>query len=135
MTKPSNFNNFVDVLTQELIDMPDEQVLEDKDVAQLQAGAQALLTSARAEAGRRRLAAAKAGAHALQSRPSTSNAQVLGVSATEARRFIAEAQNDSRYTLAARKLGEMSDEEVLRLYSQMKRLEDVGNEGRDDDSR
>lgn len=135
MTKPSNFNNFVDVLTQELIDMPDEQVLEGKDVALLQASAQALLTSARTEAGRRRLAAAKAGAHALQSRPSPSNAQVLGVSATEARRFIAEAQNDSRYTLAARKLGEMSDEEVLRLYSQMKRLEDASNEGRDDESR
>jgi len=46
------------------------------------------------------------------------------VSAAEARRFIEEAQNDSRYTLAARKLVEMSDEEVLRLYSQMKRLED-----------
>jgi hypothetical protein len=135
MTKPSNFNNFVDVLTQELIDMPDEQVLEGKDVALLQASAQALLTSARTEAGQRRLAAAKAGAQALQNRPSTSNAQVLGVSAAEARRFIAEAQNDSRYTLAARKLGEMSDEEVLRLYSQMKRLEDAGNGGRDDESR
>lgn len=135
MTKPSNFNNFVDALTLELIDMPDEQVLEGKDVAQLQADAQALLTSARAEAGRRRLAAAKAGAQALKNRSSSSNFQVLGVSAAEARRFIAEAQNDSRYTLAARKLGEMSDEEVLRLYSQMKRLEDAGDKGRDDDSR
>lgn len=135
MTKPSNFNNFVDALTLELIDMPDEQVLESKDVAQLQADAQALLTSARAEAGRRRLAAAKAGAQALKNRSSSSNFQVLGVSAAEARRFIAEAQNDSRYTLAARKLGEMSDEEVLRLYSQMKRLEDAGDKGRDDDSR
>ncbi len=56
MTKPSNFNNFVDALTQELIDTPDEQVLEGKDVAELQASAQALLTSARAEAGKRRLA-------------------------------------------------------------------------------
>lgn len=115
--------------------MPDEQVLEGKDVAQLQAGAQALLTSARAEAGRRRLAAAKAGAQALQNRPSSSNVQVLEVSAAEARRFIGVAQNDSRYTLAARKLGEMSDEEVLRLYSQMKRLEDAADEGREDDSR
>lgn len=132
MTKPSNFSNFVDALTQELIDMPDEQVLEGKDAAQLQAGAQALLKSARAEAGRRRLVAAKAGANALRNRPSTSNVQVLAVSAAEARRFIAEAQNDSRYTLAARKLGEMSDEEVLRLYSQMKRLEDVGKKGRDE---
>lgn len=131
MTKPSNFNNFVDALTQELIDMPDEHVLEGRDVAQLQADAQALLKSARAEAGRRRLAAAKAGFSAIRNQTTSPNIQLLGVSATEARRFIAQAQNDSRYTLAARKLGEMSDEEVLRLYSQMKRLEDAGNRGRD----
>jgi hypothetical protein len=126
MTKPSNFNNFVDALTQELIETPDEQVLEGKDVAELQASAQALLKSARAEAGRRRLAAAKAGVTALRNRAVASNVHVLDVSVDEARRFIAQAQNDSRYTLAARKLGEMSDEEVLRLYSQMKRLEDAG---------
>lgn len=131
MTKPSNFKNFVDVLTQELIDMPDEQVLEGRDVAQLQADAQTLLKSARAEAGRRRLAAAKAGVGGLRKQASSPSVQLSTVSATEARRFIAEAQNDSRYTLAARKLGEMSDEEVLRLYSQMKRLEDAGK-GRDE---
>jgi hypothetical protein len=131
MTKPSNFSNFVDVLTQELIDMPDEQVLEGRDVAQLQADGQALLKSARAEAGRRRLAAAKAGVGDLRKQASSPSVQVSAVSAAEARRFIAEAQNDSRYTLAARKLGEMSDEEVLRLYSQMKRLEDAGK-GRDE---
>ena len=134
MTKPSNFNNFVDALTQELIDTPDEQVLEGKDVAELHASAQALLKSARAEAGRRRLAAAKAGVTALRNRPATSNVHVLHVSIDEARRFIAQAQNDSRYTLAARKLGEMTDEEVLRLYSQLKRLEDAGkpDKGRDE---
>ncbi|SEU21058.1 hypothetical protein [Variovorax sp. OV084] len=131
MTKPSNFNNFVDVLTQELIDMPDEQVLDGRDVAQLQIDAQALLRSARAEAGRRRLAAAKAGVGTLRKQASSPSVRVSTASAAEARRFIAEAQNDSRYTLAARKLGEMSDEEVLRLYSQMKRLEDA-DKGRDE---
>jgi len=130
MTMPSNFNNFVDALTQELIDMPDEQVLDGRDAAELQARAQMLLKSARAEAGRRRLAAAKASVSALRNKPTISNAQLAAVSAAEARRIIAEAQNDSRYTLAARKLGEMSDDEVLRLYSQMKRLEDVGDKGR-----
>jgi hypothetical protein len=119
--------NFVDALTLELINMPDEQVLEGKDVAELQASAQALLKSARAEAGRRRLAAAKSGVAALRSKPTTSKVPVLNVSVAEARQFIAQAQNDSRYTLAARKLGEMPDEEVLRLYLQMKRLEDTGN--------
>jgi hypothetical protein len=131
MTKPSNFNNFVDALTQELIDMPDEQALEGKDVAELQASAQALLKSARAEAGRRRMVAAKAGVAAIRNRPPVTGASGLSVSVADARRFIAQAQNDSRYTLAARKLGEMSDEEVLRLYEQMKRLEDAGNKGGD----
>ena len=82
-----------------------------------------------AEAGRRRLAAAKSGVAALRSKPTTSKVPVLNVSVAEARQFIAQAQNDSRYTLAARKLGEMPDEEVLRLYLQMKRLEDTGNGG------
>lgn len=126
MKKPSNFDNFVDVLTQELISMPDEQVLEGKDVAELQASAQALLKSARAEAGRRRLAAAKLGVATLRNRPATTGVLVLNVPIADARRFIAQAQNDSRYTLAARKLGEMSDDEVLRLYEQMKRLEEAG---------
>lgn len=127
MNKPSNFNNFVDALTQELINMPDEQVLEGKDIAELQASAQALLKSARTEAGRRRLEAAKSGVAALRNKPATSRSPVLNVSVADARRFIAQAQNDSRYTLAARKPGEMTDEEVLRLYSQMKRLEDADN--------
>lgn len=131
MSKPSNFDSFVDALTQELIDMPDEHVLDGRNVAQLQTGAQALLKSARAEAGRRRLAAAKAGIGALRNQAPSSNVPVSGASAAEARRLIAEAQNDSRYTLAARKLGEMSDEEVMRLYSQIKRLEDAGK-GRDE---
>lgn len=129
MNKPSNFNNFVDALTQELINMPDEQALEGKDVAELQADAQALLKAARAEAGRRRLAAARSGIAALRNKPAATDSPELDVSAADARRFIAQAQNDTRYTLAARKLGEMSDEEVLRLYAQMKRLEDAGNKG------
>ncbi|KQP15559.1 hypothetical protein [Pseudorhodoferax sp. Leaf265] len=131
MTKPSNITTFVDALTQELIDMPDEQVLEGRDAVQLQAAAQVLLKSARAEAGKRRMAAAKAGVSASRAKPSTSNVQMENVSAAEARRFVAQAQNDSRYTLAARKLGDMTDEEVLRLYSQMKHLEDASSKGRD----
>ena len=102
MTKSSNFINFVDALTQELIDMPDEHVLEGKDVMKLRAEAQELLKSARAEAGKRRLAAAKSGVSALRNKPALAIPQVLSVSVEEARRFIAQAQNDSRYTLAAR---------------------------------
>ncbi len=129
MTKSSNFINFVDALTQELIDMPDEHVLEGKDVMKLRAEAQELLKSARAEAGKRRLAAAKSGVSALRNKPALAIPQVLSVSVEEARRFIAQAQNDSRYTLAARKLGEMTDDEVLRLCMQMKRLEAADSKG------
>ena len=122
MNKPSNFTNFVDALTHELIAMPDEQVLEGHDVSALQADAQALLKAARAEAGKRRLSAAKASVTALRNRLAQPSHDTV-VSIEEARRFIAQAQNDPRYTLAARKLGEMPDDEVLRLYRQMKHLE------------
>ena len=45
------------------------------------------------------------------------------VSAQAARDFLKKASNDGRYTLAARSLAEMSDEDVLGLYEQLKRLE------------
>ena len=129
MTKPSNFINFVDSLTQELIDMPDEHVLEGKDATKLRAEGQALLKSARAEAGKRRLAAAKSVVSALRNKPALAIPQMMSVSVEVARGFIAQAQNDSRYTLAARKLGEMTDDEVLRLYAQMKQLEAADGKG------
>lgn len=132
MTKLSNFMNFVDALTQELIDMPDEHVLEGKNVTQLQTEAQALLKSARAEAGKRRLATARSSVSALRNNSVFQIRQAAPVSVEDARRFIAQAQNDSRYTLAARKLGEMTDDEVLRLYLQMRRLEAAGSKERDE---
>lgn len=125
MTKPSNFINFVDVLTEELLAMPDEQVLEGHDPSAIQGEAQAMLKAARAEAGKRRMAAAKAGVAALKARPALTLPEAV-VSVAEARRFLAQAENDPRYTLAARKLGEMPDEEVLRLYRQLKQLEQEG---------
>jgi hypothetical protein len=134
MTKPSNFTNFVDALTDELLAIPDEQVLEGTDSAAVQTKAQALLKAARAEAGRRRLAAAKVGAAALKSAASTAPASGGSVPLDEARRFIAQAQNDPRYTLAARKLGEMPDDEVLRLYWQMKQLEQSSKPDEDDNA-
>lgn len=132
MTKPSNFKNFVDALTEELIAMPDEQLLEGCDANAIQSDALAVLKAARAEAGRRRLAAAKAGVASLRSKAAEPAAPHPEVSVDEARRFLAQAQNDSRYTLAARKLGEMPDEEVLRLYRQLKQLEQGASDGGND---
>lgn len=128
MNKPSNFDNFVDALAAELIAMPDDQVLEGVDVAATESRAQALLKSARTAAGKRRMAAARAGVEANRALSDASSHQAGAVSLDEAKRFIAQAQNDPRFTLAARKLGEMPPEEVLRLYWQMKRLEQVGKD-------
>lgn len=120
-TKPTNeFENFIDALVDELIAMPDDQMLEGLDPAALQADGLRLVQAAKAESGRARLAAAKAGFAALKERPAAATAKV---SAEEARRFIAQAANDSRYTLAARSLGDLSDDEVLKLYRKLKALE------------
>lgn len=127
MTKTKDeLENFIGILLDELISMPDEQLLADVDPAAAQAEGMRLLQAAKAQAGRARLAAAKAGLAALSTRPSVSS---VVVSIEEARRFIAHATNDGRYTLAARSLGEMPDDEVLRLYRNLKTLEqDVDGE-------
>ncbi|ASL73567.1 hypothetical protein [Ralstonia pseudosolanacearum] len=120
-TKPTNeFENFIDVLVDELIAMPDDQVLEGLDPASVQADGLRLLQAAKVGAGRARLAAAKAGFAALKGRPGVVATEV---SAEDARRFITQATNDGRYTLAARSLGELSDDEVLKLYRKLKALE------------
>lgn len=128
-TKPTNeFEKFIDALVDELIATPDEQVLEGADPAAAKENGLRMLQAAKAEAGRARLAAAKAGFAALNERPAATPA---AVSAEEARRFIAKAANDGRYTLAARSLGELSDDEVLKLYTKLKALEsDVDGEGK-----
>lgn len=124
-TKPTNeFDNFMDALVAELIATSDEQMLEGLDPAALQAAGLQRLKAAKAEAGRRRMAAAKAGVVASQGKDATRAEPE--VSAEEARRYIAQAANDRRYTLAARSVTDLSDEEALRLYQQMKALEAGG---------
>jgi hypothetical protein len=48
----------------------------------------------------------------------------IAVSIMEARAYIARIIQDTNYTLAARQLEEMPEEEVLRLYDQLRELED-----------
>jgi len=50
----------------------------------------------------------------------------MPISVQDARAFLHKASNDPRFTLAARGLDEMSDEDALRLYRQIKRLELAG---------
>jgi hypothetical protein len=129
MTKPKNpFDNFTDALVDELIAMADDQVLDGLDPAAVQAEGLEVLKAAKVEAGRRRLAAAKAGV--AVSKVLRAAVGEPSVSVAEARRYLSQAANDSRYTLAARSLGDLSDDEVLRLYAQMKTLEAAdGNNG------
>lgn len=120
ITPKNEFITFIDTLVDELIETSDEQVLEGLNPAAIQAEGLRLLNAAKAEAGRSRLAAAKAGYAALKTRPALA---AVAVSVEEARRFLAEARNDERFTLAARNLGELSDDEVLDLYRKLKALQ------------
>ncbi|GJJ00967.1 hypothetical protein RugamoR64_15050 [Duganella rhizosphaerae] len=102
-TVTGDFENFTNTLVDELIAMPDEQILKDCDPAALQAEGLRLLQAAKALAGRTRLAP-------------------TSVTPEEARRFIARIANDDRYTLAARSLGDLSDDEALKLYNKLRSL-------------
>ncbi len=105
----------------ELKNMSDEDVLAGTDVPRLQTDRAVLLASVKAEAGRRRLTAAKAQLDAAKVRPG----QVQqAVSIAEARAFLQKAANDSRFTMAARALDEMTDEMVLRTYARVKQMLD-----------
>lgn len=116
----SEFATFIATLREELVSMPDEVVLEGTDIKQLRARRTRILEAARKEAGRRRMAAARA---QLASREQP-EAPEFDVDPAEARRYIAKVTNDPHYTLAARQLGEeMSDDEAVRLYRQLRILE------------
>jgi hypothetical protein len=120
ITPKNEFESFIDTLVDELIDMSGEQVLEGLNPAAVHAVGLRMLNTAKAEVGRSRLAAAKAGYAALKTR-STLSTEIASVE--EARRFLAEAKNDERFTLAARNLGELSDDEVLDLYRKLRALQ------------
>ena len=99
----------------------DKEVLAGEAVSAIEARAKQRLLKAKTEAGRRRLENGRAGAG-----PATGVA-VSGinssVSIAEARCYVDQAVRDSRYTLAARQLSDMSEEDVLRLYQHLKELE------------
>lgn len=124
MTQPTKtineFLTFANTLRDELMSMPDEDVLEGTDLKQLRARRARMLETARTEAGRRRMAAAKA--QTLSGNGVAAKAEQIDPS--EARRYLAQAANDRRFTLVARELGEdLSDEDAIRLYRQLRSLE------------
>ena len=118
------FDNFMDAMVDELIAMTDEEVLDGAVSEAEKAAGLELLAAAKMRAGQRRLAAAKVGAASFKKQ--YDSADQPEVSMDEVRRYITQASNDSRYTLAARSLSQISDEEALRIYRQLKAVESDG---------
>jgi glycerol-3-phosphate dehydrogenase len=75
----------------------------------------AILVKAKAESGSRRLMSAK---RAVASRAMAVLEPAVDIDIAVARQFLADAANDARFTLAARELGELPNEEIIRLYRQ-----------------
>lgn len=103
----------------ELRSMSDADILEGVDLPKLRTDRAVLMASVKAEAGRRRMAAAKV---ELERKESGLGAVRPAVSMAEARAFLERASNDSRFTIAARALDDMTDEMVMRNYARLQQL-------------
>ena len=114
-------DQLLDACFEELQKMPDREVLAGEPGADVRARAEARLARATQEAGRRRFMAARAQAAADRAKVSVVPSPV---SVLEARAYIARIVQDNHYTLAARQLEEMPESEVLRLYEQLRELEE-----------
>jgi hypothetical protein len=110
---------FIDAYLESLQQQPEDEVL---GLPQERAGDCAkfadIVEKAKRAAGKRRLQEAR---RALNQQPGTSRIDEP-VDLAAARRFIAQAVNDRHYTLAARDLTNMSDDDVLRIYRQLRDL-------------
>jgi hypothetical protein len=111
---------FLEAQFRDLVATPDSEVLAGTTEEEARAFGLALVRSAKAAVAKRKFAAAKA---ALARGTEAEEAALPApVSVAEARAFISAAANDSRFTLAARQLDEMSDEDILRLYATMQQV-------------
>lgn len=120
--KPDEFDVLLDSYLGELMEMSDKEVLDGDDPAILKDLGLQLLDKAKAEAGRLRLQAAK---QKLANRKSGAvKNQLPEVSLAEAKAFIRSAANDPRFTMAARGLDEMSNDDIFRLYEHARRLKE-----------
>ena len=111
-------SKLLDSFFDELQAMPDSDVLAAESPQAVRTRAADRLARAVQEAGRRRMAAARIQAVHVNRAP------VTPISVQEARDYIARVIEDRNYTLAARQLEEMPEAEVLRLYQQLRELED-----------
>ena len=125
MSTKSNYEMQIDQLLdacfEELQKMPDSEILAGESAGDVRARAEARLARATQEAGRRRFMAARAQAALERAKAGVAPSPV---SVSDARAYIARIVQDNNYTLAARQLEEMPESEVLRLYEQLRELED-----------
>ena len=127
-TPAKQLDNFVDGYLRDLVEMPDDAVLEaSSDARRESMSFRDILKAAIEETGKRRIKLAR---RALEQLPPADTTII--VDTAEARRYLAEAANDNRITLAARDLKELPDEEVHRLYLQLKQLEKSARDGNKD---
>lgn len=122
--KPEFSSKFLESYMHELMSMSDDEILEGEDVNAINERANARITAANREAGRKRLAVAKA------RRQNQGDAVAVQSSASldEIKAYIRDAANDGRVTLAARQLSDMSEADIRILYSQLTQLrEDQGD--------
>lgn len=116
---------FLDALVEELRRMSDTEALEGEDAERLVKLGERLLTQAREGAGKQRMTDAKRKLSVVSERPSPA----AHPSAAEARRYL---ESRPELTLAARNLNELSDADVLDLFSQVKSLEEAaGTDAKD----
>ncbi|MFL9856822.1 hypothetical protein PQR72_13990 [Paraburkholderia madseniana] len=118
--KPQFSSSFLESYTYELMSMSDEEILEGQDIDAVKQRAANRIAAANQDAGRKRLAAAKA---RLQKQDDPVAAQ-SSASLDEMKAYIRDAANDGQVTLAARQLSEMSEADTRRLYAQLKQLQD-----------
>jgi hypothetical protein len=116
----TDLNNFFESYFHELRAMSDDDVLDGEAAQTVKARALERLKAAKAEAGRRRLAMARANMRDTVTYRAEGGEDITPAAA---RAYVARAANDARYTMAARKLDEMTDEDILRLYRQLRMLE------------
>ncbi len=124
MTSTNSYELFLNTYLLELMELSDSELLDSVDAEAEKAIGLQLLTAAKVEAGRRRMARARAAIAQLET---DENTAPPAVTADEARRFLRSAVNDPRFTLAARQLDELSDEDVLRVYSQIQQLQSASS--------
>jgi hypothetical protein len=119
--KPRN-DRFLDALVEELRTMSDTDALEGENAEGLVNLGERLLKQAGEEAGKLRMADAKRKLSAVSER----RTGAAPPSAAEARRYL---ESHPELTLAARNLNELSDADVLDLFSQAKSLEEASDTG------